>query len=1082
MITKEDLYIIHNGERKRIDLISPSGITLKFLSNLFTDLSKFCASYSYTFKLPRTLNNMETFDLVEDIRHDSSFFGKRIPCEYYRDGIKLFDNAFLYVNESGKEYSALMTWNVLSWLKQVSDDGLSIKDLEKDLGGSELTTLLFRCSSAYTSQSQSMGSDHVDALYRCGTKYENEIRPPLIPVRYLLDKIAQRYGKTNAKQIFSFMLNDALSNTDLAGSEQHNIVENGAIPLVDGKWSNKYAKTQICQSEKISTASYNSATTKQFPIFRDGSSNNILYLANRYKWLRFGSISGSNDFVKFYEAYGSAISKATTLDVTNTSWTINAAATGLNIGFCPIDKTNPLILRGRIRTNGLATLRFVKFHYYLGQTVGSAARYVPQTDDDGNLEDTIEISVSEVENMSGIYEFNFDPEEGGQEIEIEKSENDYTLWAIQLVTYDSSVYITDGYLKFIPYRDNISMTRVTPAALNTVDLFSNLPDIKIIDFLKALFYIENAYPILENDGRIGQIRYKDLYTHIQNREIYDWSLLLTTAIEDDSLKYTNGNLGQSNLFCMKNYSDSQTEEEQDTPLEYEKAVASFATENEHLDSKKTIFTFPYASAAKITKNGYSAGDTFIFWEREGNWDSTSKVAGSITPIIGRIVPYNRAVKYNWSQTATITNYLRFAIWQVTDMDYPQTILAKILRKPYVITTKIRLDAYTLSTIDFSKPVYIDRYNSFFGIISLQLDSKGMTKAELVKLPPLDDLTESEESVPEIEITGSNPLYKTEGRNAVGSFQVEARVKKAWITRMVVKIDGSQIFDGACESFSYEVSFESGADHPVEITAYSSNGLSATKTYTIHLAFVSDQTEQGSTNTAVDFLECPSSLTIGKNKRNVQNIRIAAYNYIGIQSLKLYKYPQGSIQKDLVASGTTESLTYIWEYYDQLSDGFLQTKNWIFEAEFTDNNGTVIRTTKNVSVSIASNIAPYFDGVATGIAFQMESNDGNIYNEGQYKEVDFGSNFNCYFAVYAANCSPYYVLLHFKCYRGDIAGAADFEFDYGIDPSVGISDNIEFLASEIGQYHAIRCTAKAWFNDDESQQWYSGEIWLYNILE
>lgn len=44
----EELYIIKDEERHKLDLNCPSGITLNFKSNLFGDLSKISASYSYT--------------------------------------------------------------------------------------------------------------------------------------------------------------------------------------------------------------------------------------------------------------------------------------------------------------------------------------------------------------------------------------------------------------------------------------------------------------------------------------------------------------------------------------------------------------------------------------------------------------------------------------------------------------------------------------------------------------------------------------------------------------------------------------------------------------------------------------------------------------------------------------------------------------------------------------------------------------------------------------------------------------------------------------------------------------------------
>ena len=65
----EELYIIRNNKKYRLDLKSPSGITLKFQSNIFGDVSKITASYSYTFKLPMTANNRRLLDNAEDVKN-----------------------------------------------------------------------------------------------------------------------------------------------------------------------------------------------------------------------------------------------------------------------------------------------------------------------------------------------------------------------------------------------------------------------------------------------------------------------------------------------------------------------------------------------------------------------------------------------------------------------------------------------------------------------------------------------------------------------------------------------------------------------------------------------------------------------------------------------------------------------------------------------------------------------------------------------------------------------------------------------------------------------------------------------------
>jgi len=112
----EELYIIVENQKIRLDIETPSGITLKYISNMFNDLTKFCASYSYTFKIPKTKNNMLAFDLIDDVRHDSNVYGKRIQCLYVRDGFEIFKNSFLYVNDTADDcYNAVMTWNVIEW-------------------------------------------------------------------------------------------------------------------------------------------------------------------------------------------------------------------------------------------------------------------------------------------------------------------------------------------------------------------------------------------------------------------------------------------------------------------------------------------------------------------------------------------------------------------------------------------------------------------------------------------------------------------------------------------------------------------------------------------------------------------------------------------------------------------------------------------------------------------------------------------------------------------------------------------------------------------------------------------------------
>lgn len=93
----EELYVYDkNGVRQSVDLTTPSGITLKWVSNLFNSLDKVSCSYSYTFKIPMTRHNREIFDFAEDVRHNSEMLGKKVKAEYVQNGIPFFKNGNLY--------------------------------------------------------------------------------------------------------------------------------------------------------------------------------------------------------------------------------------------------------------------------------------------------------------------------------------------------------------------------------------------------------------------------------------------------------------------------------------------------------------------------------------------------------------------------------------------------------------------------------------------------------------------------------------------------------------------------------------------------------------------------------------------------------------------------------------------------------------------------------------------------------------------------------------------------------------------------------------------------------------------------
>lgn len=188
---KEELYVFIDNERYQLDLTSPSGITLKWVSNLFNDISKLTCSYSYTFKLPITQNNRRVLKLTDDIRHNGGLERKVIPAEFYINGVCLCPNANLHVSELSDSISCVMTWRVLKGFETLKSNGGKLTDLNG----------LGRIQWGDTEEYGGTDGSHsnMDAVlypdYDAGMPHEADTPPkPCVPIYRLIQMINETYG------------------------------------------------------------------------------------------------------------------------------------------------------------------------------------------------------------------------------------------------------------------------------------------------------------------------------------------------------------------------------------------------------------------------------------------------------------------------------------------------------------------------------------------------------------------------------------------------------------------------------------------------------------------------------------------------------------------------------------------------------------------------------------------------------------------------------------------------------------------------------------------------------------------------
>lgn len=192
---KEELYIIKDGEKYNLDLPTPSGITLKWVSNLFSDISKLTCSYSYTFKLPMTANNRRVLDIADDLRHSSAFARISVDADFYINGVCLCPNANLHVSEIGaSSFSCVMTWRVLKAFEKMKSDSIKLNELPS------IGTFVWKTGDdsliyGLPTHNQKNTENILYPNYDAGIPYTNGVPPkPVVPIYRLIQLINNHYG------------------------------------------------------------------------------------------------------------------------------------------------------------------------------------------------------------------------------------------------------------------------------------------------------------------------------------------------------------------------------------------------------------------------------------------------------------------------------------------------------------------------------------------------------------------------------------------------------------------------------------------------------------------------------------------------------------------------------------------------------------------------------------------------------------------------------------------------------------------------------------------------------------------------
>lgn len=235
---------------------------------------------------------------------------------------------------------------------------------------------------------------------------------------------------------------------------------------------------------------------------------------------------------------------------------------------------------------------------------------------------------------------------------------------------------------------------------------SNLPDISVVDFIKQICWLFGLFAIKSDTG----VSFISVNKIIDNKnKAVDWSKkLVPTGWTAKETSYTFGDFAQKNYFRYEENENAKS------------ADGYMVVQNKTLDYEKDLVKLPYTAGGD---NGDMRAVPYFKWSEDG---TTVELVDCGDRIMQLVISFDSQGKedarLDFSDLKFQNRVSRFGLSFYQDL----------IKSPFMIKDTFRLTEIDLKNIDYTIPVYIERYAAFFAIISIK--SKGdYSECELLKL-------------------------------------------------------------------------------------------------------------------------------------------------------------------------------------------------------------------------------------------------------------------------------------------------------------------------------------------------------------
>ncbi len=667
-----------------LDLSRDTTISFEFLSNLMSSIDSITCSSSYTLKVPHTLNNDRILDLAKVPSYDSKQRYRKIGCRVYVNGIDMIGDAWCYITDSDKDsYSLVFAFGLMQHFGTWLNNKPGLRDLQYHPDDK-----IKWCEASANNLSD-------DPIWLAGVSHcfpsSGNPYPAAGSLFYGVydcgvdnKKLCNIHPFVTLREIWERIVSENNLSFSLPQSVRYDM-ENMALVLT------KNNNVSIAMdTEQISCIGKPLTIGKATDLKR--------------KWF-FRMKSTFEDY--FNNTESCFIHKGEgVVEITIDTIYLRCTKSG---GFQSIFETdiinNPndyrLIISSLDENNQV--VRITPQATYTG-----AVKYV--------VNRTFTINQAAIENGWPILDLYIESKK------LPSFPDD--VWEHPWSTPPSNPTWSGGLDAYLQISTNAQFTSQDNFALysyqhgtttkypNTdFELVKNLPDISQIEFIKTICQIYGLFPVVNSDNheQIDFIPFVTIYDNITNGKSLDWSEkhVETGKPNAEKTTFTLNDYAQRNSFGYKD------DEKEAFP---HNSVAYLEVDNELLEKTKNLVEFPWAASDgnKITQYEMSDDNLSVkFVECEYR---LMRVIDWMEDTGEIVLNFSNNIE---AQSLFNAHYLR----------YQETV-----RKPLIITDRVLLHEYDLKDLDFTKPVYLDKYGRYFAIISVRWSSASMaSEAKLLTL-------------------------------------------------------------------------------------------------------------------------------------------------------------------------------------------------------------------------------------------------------------------------------------------------------------------------------------------------------------